>query len=105
MYNLNIVLKACPWCKKPPLIDISIQKGLSISDRWSCAIYCDNKECVMSPRSFHVSLKDHNPSVEKLIDRVLNIAEKWNTGNESQNCEFKILDLDDIFKRFVRDDP
>lgn len=94
--NLEIILCPCPWCRETPELHMPID-----DDTWKWSIFCANIKCRMKPESPYVSIRKTSKTIRsRFLNKVKELAQKWNQGNPIPAKDKKVVDLEKIEKNF-----
>ncbi len=84
-------LKPCPWCKTTPKLTMPLDQAREVEDRtWVWRIHCD---CRVSSEA-KVSIRNTSKTnLQRFLDKLDELFDKWNGTNLHKAYEKKVLDL------------
>ena len=96
MANAEIILKPCPWCKKTPKLMLPIENG-DDDQTWIWDIQCEEYDCLVKPKSQHVSVrKTSKYTMSRVMAKLNQLAHSWNHQNPIDAYEKIVISLDKI---------
>jgi len=96
---VTVALKPCPWCKKTPYLNMPLDQKSSFymngnrhddEETWVWKIKC---ECRVASEA-KISIRNTSKTnLDRFLDKVDELFDKWNDGNPMKAYEKKVLDL------------